>query len=127
MKLAYSPSSIKNENIANKILQTTSGSELRNLGKSFDLKKDGSWDKNSSRIMKELLKASFEQNLKALRTLLETGNAELTHTQESPKSKWRTEFPKLLMEVRSELANSKTLEKAGFSPSEIGKILKSIC
>jgi hypothetical protein len=51
--------------------------------------------------MKDLLKESFAQNPNALQVLLVTGNAELTHTQD--KSKWGTEFPKLLMEVRKEL------------------------
>ena len=51
--------------------------------------------------MKELLLESFKQNPKALETLLATGNAELTHTQD--KTKWGKEFPKLLMEVREEL------------------------
>jgi hypothetical protein len=51
--------------------------------------------------MKALLKLSFEQNPQALQRLLATGDATLTHTQD--KGKWRTEFPKLLMEVREEL------------------------
>jgi hypothetical protein len=51
--------------------------------------------------IKFLIKASFEQNPDALNNLLATGNAELTHTQD--KTKWGTEFPKLLMEVRNEL------------------------
>lgn len=55
----------------------------------------------ASNIMKALLKASFEQNSQAAQRLLNTGNATLTHTQD--KSKWGTEFPKLLMEVREEL------------------------
>ena len=55
--------------------------------------------------MKIALKSSFEQNPKALETLLATGNAELTHTQD--KGKWGKEFPKLLMEVREELNPSK--------------------
>ena len=38
--------------------------------------------------------------------LLATGNAELTHTQD--KGKWGAEFPKLLMEVRTELAKQQT-------------------
>ena len=37
-------------------------------------------DKTASNIMKSLLKASFEQNPKALQRLLATGNATLTHT-----------------------------------------------
>lgn len=55
----------------------------------------------ASNIMKALLKASFEQNSQAAQILLNTGNATLTHTQD--KSKWGTEFPRLLMEVREEL------------------------
>ena len=51
--------------------------------------------------MKELIKTSFEQNPDALAKLLATGDAELTHTQDT--GKWGTEFPKLLMEVRNEL------------------------
>lgn len=55
----------------------------------------------ASNIMKALLKASFEQNSQAAQRLLNTGNATLTHTQD--KSKWGTEFPRLLMKVREEL------------------------
>lgn len=57
--------------------------------------------RTASNIMKALLKASFEQNSQAAQRLLNTGNATLTHTQD--KSKWGTEFPRLLMEVREEL------------------------
>lgn len=57
--------------------------------------------RTASNIMKALLKASFEQNSQAAQRLLNTGNATLTHTQD--KSKWGTEFPILLMEVREEL------------------------
>ena len=53
--------------------------------------------------MKELIKESFIQNPTALEKLLITKNATLTHTQD--KGKWGKEFPKLLMEVRSELNN----------------------
>jgi alkylated DNA repair dioxygenase AlkB/predicted NAD-dependent protein-ADP-ribosyltransferase YbiA (DUF1768 family) len=99
--------------------QKATGSIAKSLGQTIeglDVKK---WDANSSRIMKDLLKQSFEQNPQALQKLLATGNAELTHTQESPKSKWRTEFPKLLMEVRQELrevspvTETKTFEEFG--------------
>lgn len=62
------------------------------------------WDERSSKIMKALIKASFEQNPQAAQRLLDTGNATLTHTQD--KSKWKTEFPRLLMEVRDELRKS---------------------
>ncbi len=59
------------------------------------------WDKRSSKVMKALLKASFEQNPQATQRLLDTGNATLTHTQDN--GKWGREFPRLLMEVRDEL------------------------
>jgi predicted NAD-dependent protein-ADP-ribosyltransferase YbiA (DUF1768 family) len=54
--------------------------------------------------MKRFILESFKQNPEALTKLLATGDATLTHTQD--KSKWGTEFPKLLMEVRSELNNN---------------------
>jgi len=98
---------------------------LKSFGKKFLALDTKSWDENASKEMKMALKTSFEQNPQALRRLLSTGKAELTHTQDT--TKWGKEFPKLLMEVRSELANSKTLESLGFSPEEIGNILKSIC
>lgn len=62
------------------------------------------WDERSSKIMKALIKASFEQNPQAAQRLLDTDNATLTHIQD--KSKWKTEFPRLLMEVRDELRKS---------------------
>lgn len=65
------------------------------------------WDERSSKIMKALIKASFEQNPKAAQRLLDTGNATLTHTQD--RSKWKTEFPRLLMEVRDELRKSQSV------------------
>ena len=59
------------------------------------------WDERSSKVMKALIKASFEQNPQSAQRLLDTGNATLTHVQDN--SKWGKEFPKLLMEVREEL------------------------
>lgn len=82
-------------------LMKATGSQARSIGRRIKGLNSGEWDKNSSRIMKALLKASFEQNPQALQRLLDTGNATLTHTQD--KGKWGTEFPKLLMEVRDEL------------------------
>jgi len=68
--------------------------------KGLDIKK---WDQMSSFHMKELLKESFIQNPNSLEKLLNTENAELTHVQD--KGKWGKEFPKILMELRSELKN----------------------
>jgi len=92
-----------NAKVANAIMRTTDGGMLRRFGKKFLALDKETWDNNSSKEMKVALKASFEQNSDALAKLLATGNATLTHTQESSKSKWREEFPRLLMEVREEL------------------------
>lgn len=89
--------------IAQDILNTTDGGKLRKLGKDFYLTKFKSkWDNVSSYIMKELLKASFEQNPDALAKLLATGNAELTHKYNNAEQD-KGRFSKLLMEVRQEL------------------------
>lgn len=104
--LLFATQDANNNNVLDDIMNTTSGGELRRLGhkiKGLDVAK---WDANSSDIMKQLLKESFEQNPKAAQRLLDTGNATLTHTQDG--SKWKTEFPRLLMEVRDELRKSQS-------------------
>lgn len=93
-----------NSTILNDIMNTTSGPELRRLGRNIKELDVTKWDANSSNVMKQLLKESFEQNPQAAQRLLDTGNATLTHTQDG--SKWKTEFPRLLMEVRDELRKS---------------------
>ena len=79
---------------------------------SFDAKQFGNrivgldqskWDADSPAIMKTFIKESFKQNPRALQRLLTTGDAILTHTREREDSRWRTEFPRILMEVREEL------------------------
>lgn len=82
-------------------MDTTTGSQLRSLGRQIKNLNVQAWDRSSSFVMKQLLKESFEQNPQALQRLLGTGNATLTHVQDN--SKWGKEFPKLLMEVREEL------------------------
>ena len=82
------------------------GSEAKSLGRTIKELDTKEWDKYSSQEMKGGLLASFEQNPDALVKLLSTGNATLTHTQD--KGKWGVEFPKLLMEVRTELAEQQT-------------------
>lgn len=96
------------DNQIGKILNAKTGAEAKKLGgnktiipKKYNKELLDVWDANSSRIMKVVLRASFEQNPDALARLLATGNATLTHTQDT--SKWKTEFPRLLMEVREEL------------------------
>lgn len=85
-----------------KKFSTATGASAKTLGRSIKGLNKTEWDKASSGIMKELIKQSFDQNPDAKRSLLATGNATFTHNQESKTSKWRTEFPRILMEVRSE-------------------------
>ena len=89
------------KSIQAEIMETTTGSQLRSLGRQIRNLNVQAWDRSSSFIMKQLLKESFEQNPQALQRLLGTGNSILTHIQD--KGKWGKEFPRLLMEVRYEL------------------------
>ena len=104
-KVGYSTNNRNNEIIGNKILFEKSGSQLRKLGKQVEGLDIKEWEANKHRIIKEMIKASFEQNPKAKQRLLSTGNAVLTHNQE--RSEWKTEFPRILMEVRDELGQQK--------------------
>lgn len=85
-----------------KKFSTATGTSAKTLGRSIKGLNKTEWDNASSSIMKELIKQSFDQNPDAKRSLLSTGNSTFTHNQESRNSKWRTEFPRILMEVRSE-------------------------
>lgn len=89
------------KSIQAEIMDTTTGSQLRSLGRQIRNLNVQAWDRSSSLIMKRLLMESFEQNPQALQRLLGTGNSILTHIQDN--SKWGKEFPRLLMEVRYEL------------------------
>lgn len=104
-KSEFSPKNEHNRAVASVIKDTTNGKRLRELGREFKGLDNDTWDKMNSTIMRALLKDSFEQNPDALAKLLATGNATLTHTQD--RSKWKTEFPRLLMEVRNELRPNK--------------------
>lgn len=92
---------LSGKSIQAEIMDTTTGSQLRSLGRQIRNLNVQAWDRSSSFVMKQLLKESFEQNPQALQRLLGTGNSILTHIQD--KGKWGKEFPKLLMEVRYEL------------------------
>ena len=94
------------------ILNAPNAAKASEIGKRRDANlpfDKNKWDKESSNKMKEMLKASFEQNPKAKERLLSTGNAQLTHTQAT--SKWKTEFPRLLMEVRNEFRGGNTSDR----------------
>lgn len=100
-KIGYATNTRENQIIGNKIMFEKSGAQLRKLGKSIQGLNTKEWDANKYRIMKDMIKASFEQNPKAEQKLLSTGDAVLTHRQDP--GEWKTKFPELLMEVRSEL------------------------
>ena len=89
------------KSIQAEIMDTTTGSQLRSLGRQIKNLNVQAWDRSSSFVMKQLLRESFEQNPQALQRLLSTGNSILTHIQDN--GKWGKEFPRLLMEVRYEL------------------------
>lgn len=92
--------------------------KAKELGRKIPLSREAltSWDEKSSEVMRDLLKKSFEQNPQALQRLLDTGNATLTHTQDT--SKWGKKFPELLEAVRGELR--------GFQSSNLKKISNAV-
>lgn len=110
MKLAFvnDPNDINDADNKLYKLQYANGSTARNIGRNIKNLDTQAWDANSSKIMKTLIKASFSQNPDAAQRLIDTGNATLTHTQD--ESKWSTEFPRILMEVREELKKEKGIE-----------------
>ena len=82
-------------------LEKATGAQARAIGKRISNLDTKEWDNVSSSLMENLIMESFKQNPKEAAKLLETGKAILTHTQD--KGKWGTEFPRILMEVRSKL------------------------
>lgn len=110
MKLAFVNDTNDINDADNKLykLQYANGSMARNIGRNIKNLDTQAWNANSSKIMKALIKASFSQNPDAAQRLIDTGNATLTHTQD--ESKWSTEFPRILMEVREELKKEKGIE-----------------
>lgn len=70
----------------------------------------GIWDQRKAVVAKRLMKKSFISNPDALKRLLDTGNATLTHTQ--GRDGWDTLFPRLLTEVREELRQEASTPKA---------------
>lgn len=110
MKLAFvnDPNDINDTDNKLYKLQYATGSMARNIGRNIKNLDTQAWNANSSKIMKALIKASFSQNPDAAQRLIDTGNATLTHTQD--ESKWSTEFPRILMEVREELKKEKGIE-----------------
>ena len=107
-----------------KEFSNATGEQARSKGRSIKGLDRETWDEQSSSIMKQLLLESFKQNPQALKALLATGDAKLTHLSKDQqkmtpeqleeakrKYKWIEEFPRLLMEVRSELKDYKSEQK----------------
>lgn len=121
---AFKPLFNEIDEILAKILTSSTGAQAKHLGKTkltipeflpILSKKEvekalfETWDSVSSEIMHDLIYTSFEQNSEALKRLLSTGDAILTHTQD--KGKWGTEFPRILMEVRESFKNQLNIEQ----------------
>ena len=64
-------------------------------------KKQDGWN---VRLMEHIMRASFEQNPEAMALLRSTGGAVLTHDKD--KGIWKTEFPRILTEIRDGQPNS---------------------
>jgi predicted NAD-dependent protein-ADP-ribosyltransferase YbiA (DUF1768 family) len=88
-------------------LRTATGAEAKAIGRKIKGLNVGFWDVESSAIMKALMKASFQQNPKALQRLLDTGDAILTHKFKG-KEQDKGRFSRLLMEIRKELKDEES-------------------
>lgn len=96
---------------ANNILKAATAAEAKKLGSKKGILKQediAAWDNMSEQVMHDLIKASFEQNEEAKQALLDTGDAILTHMQD--RTKWKEAFPRILMQVRSELKEATNVE-----------------
>ena len=112
-KTEFSPKNEYNRAVGQAIMMSTSGKDLRRLGRQFKGLNQEIWDKMAPTIMRQLILDSFTQNPEAAKRLLDTGNAILTHTQD--KGRWGTEFPRLLMDVRDELRNRSSSQSTSSS------------
>ena len=102
--------------------ENISGAKARKLGKSIPELDRNAWDKAKYGIMKEVIKESFKQNPQALERLLATGNAKFTHNQDN--SEWKTEFPRILMEVRDEFKSNESEDYKNKEGEQIKKQCK---
>lgn len=88
----------------NKFAKAT-GPEARALGRNISSLDRQMWDRDSEEILKEAMKASFEQNSDAKQRLLNTGDAIITHKNKSGEEQDNGRFSRLLMEIREEFKN----------------------
>lgn len=97
--IAEQPLEVQNANWSN-----LTGYQAKELGKKIKGLDKNAWDVQSPVLMKTLLLQSFRANSDALKLLLDTGSAKLTHNSKKyGADKWTQKFPEILMEVREEL------------------------
>ena len=103
-----------NPEVAKKILATTNGATLKSLTNRTNLPMTSEqvkeWDAQSKSVMLNLMYDSFAQNPDKAQLLLNTGDATITHTQDN--TRWKTDFPEVVMTVRD------MLKEEGFSNNE---------
>lgn len=87
------------------------GAEARKLGRSITGLDRQSWDTDSEQILKETMKASFEQNPEVKQRLLDTGDAIITHKNQQGIEQDNGRFSRLLMEIRDEFKNDVKSQK----------------
>lgn len=109
-----------------KMQSTINGSSLRKLGATRVLNVDElkAWDDAKFGVMKNLIRASLQQNPRVLKALIDTGDSPITHSQAF--GEWRIKFPIILEELREELRGvkfdtidySKYIDSDGFLTKE---------
>jgi predicted NAD-dependent protein-ADP-ribosyltransferase YbiA (DUF1768 family) len=106
-----------NPQVAAQILKTTNGGTLRNLTSRSNLNMTSEqvkeWDDTSKSIMLNLMYDSYAQNPDKAQLLLNTGDATITHTQDN--TRWKTDFPEVVMTVRD------MLREEGFDKNQSSK------
>lgn len=73
-------------------------------------------------LMKDLIYASVKQNPKIADLLTATGSANITHKMAS--GIWKTEFPKILMQLRYDIKNTNLMEVIDNSLPDVGYTVK---
>ena len=126
-KLSYADMPAKEKKLVLLSLQASDGIIARSIGSDPKVIKNlntEKWDSVKDDLMHDIIKASLEQNKDVMKLLLSTKDAKLTHLKASLRSEWRTKFPEILSQVRSELAKQYK-NSASESQSEQGQILES--
>lgn len=110
----YKTIAANNPIAAKKVLNTTRGGDLKKLTSRANLpmtpEQAKEWDSTAKSIMLNLMYDSYIQNPKAAEKLLATGNAVITHTQDT--TRWKKDFPEVVMTVRDMLREELTEQSA---------------